>query len=101
MKGIGYDFIPTVLEQSSADVWIKSNDEDSFKYARALIRHEGLRISLWNLFDLFSLADRRGARGKEEGRQPRTRIHIELYQPWGWWKGIQKLTAHDDIAHKN
>merc|ERR1719380_225686 len=27
-----------------ADVWIKSNDEDSFKFARALIRHEGLMI---------------------------------------------------------
>merc|ERR1711904_248363 len=44
VEGIGYDFIPTVLEQKSADVWLKSNDEDSFKYARALIRHEGLMI---------------------------------------------------------
>jgi cystathionine beta-synthase len=44
VEGIGYDFIPTVLEQSSADVWMKSNDEDSFQYARALIRHEGLMI---------------------------------------------------------
>merc|ERR1719155_284562 len=44
VEGIGYDFIPTVLEQSSADVWLKSNDEDSFKYARALIRYEGLMI---------------------------------------------------------
>merc|ERR1711904_711275 len=44
VEGIGYDFIPTVLEQSSADVWVKSNDADSFQYARALIRHEGLMI---------------------------------------------------------
>lgn len=44
VEGIGYDFIPTVLEQSSADVWVKSNDEDSFQYARALVRHEGLMI---------------------------------------------------------
>merc|ERR1711904_328736 len=44
VEGIGYDFIPTILEQKSADVWLKSTDEDSFKYARALIRHEGLMI---------------------------------------------------------
>jgi cystathionine beta-synthase len=44
VEGIGYDFIPTVLEQSSADVWVKSNDADSFQAARALIRHEGLMI---------------------------------------------------------
>jgi len=44
VEGIGYDFIPTVLEQSSADVWIKSRDAESFQYARALIRHEGLMI---------------------------------------------------------
>merc|ERR1711976_741260 len=29
---IGYDFIPTVLEQSSADVWIKSRDAESFQH---------------------------------------------------------------------
>merc|ERR1719191_534530 len=44
VEGIGYDFIPTVLEQKSADVWVKSNDRDSFSHARALIRHEGLCI---------------------------------------------------------
>lgn len=44
VEGIGYDFFPTVLEQSSADVWVKSNDAASFQYARALIRHEGLMI---------------------------------------------------------
>lgn len=44
VEGIGYDFIPTVCEQSSGDVWMKSNDEDSFQAARALIRHEGLMI---------------------------------------------------------
>jgi len=44
VEGIGYDFIPTVLEQSMGDVWMKSTDEESFKYARALIRHEGLMI---------------------------------------------------------
>merc|ERR1719230_9995 len=44
VEGIGYDFIPTVLEQSSADVWVKSTDAESFKYARAMIRHEGMMI---------------------------------------------------------
>lgn len=44
VEGIGYDFFPTVLEQKSADVWVKSNDRDSFAHARALIRHEGLMV---------------------------------------------------------
>jgi len=33
-----------VCEQASADEWVKSNDEDSFQMARALIRHEGLMV---------------------------------------------------------
>jgi cystathionine beta-synthase len=44
VEGIGYDFIPTVLEQKMADSWIKTEDAESFQYARALIRHEGLTI---------------------------------------------------------
>jgi len=44
VEGIGYDFLPSVLEQSSADHWVKSSDEESFRCARALLRHEGLMI---------------------------------------------------------
>jgi len=44
VEGIGYDFIPTVLERDIADTWVKSVDEDSFQMCRALIRHEGLMI---------------------------------------------------------
>jgi cystathionine beta-synthase len=44
VEGIGYDFIPTVLEQKIADSWVKTEDSESFQYARALIRHEGLTI---------------------------------------------------------
>jgi cystathionine beta-synthase len=42
VEGIGYDFIPDVLDRSLCDQWIKSNDRDSFLTARALIRQEGL-----------------------------------------------------------
>ncbi|MBK8977289.1 MAG: cystathionine beta-synthase [Planctomycetes bacterium] len=42
VEGIGYDFIPDVLDRSLVDRWIKTNDRDSFRVARQLIRQEGL-----------------------------------------------------------
>ncbi|KAK3530478.1 hypothetical protein QTP86_024392 [Hemibagrus guttatus] len=42
VEGIGYDFIPTVLDRSVVDRWYKSNDEESFAMARMLMREEGL-----------------------------------------------------------
>ncbi len=42
VEGIGYDFIPDVLDRSLVDEWVKSNDRDSFRTARQLIRQEGL-----------------------------------------------------------
>ncbi|XP_072513703.1 cystathionine beta-synthase a [Salminus brasiliensis] len=42
VEGIGYDFIPTVLDRAVVDSWYKSNDEESFAMARMLIRDEGL-----------------------------------------------------------
>ena len=42
VEGIGYDFIPDVLDQSIVDRWIKSKDHDSFLMARRLIRQEGM-----------------------------------------------------------
>ena len=42
VEGIGYDFIPKVLDYSNIDEWYKTDDYESFNNARRLIREEGL-----------------------------------------------------------
>eukprot|EP00401_Gymnodinium_catenatum_P039579 CAMPEP_0117494800 /NCGR_PEP_ID=MMETSP0784-20121206/19801_1 /TAXON_ID=39447 /ORGANISM="" /LENGTH=430 /DNA_ID=CAMNT_0005289697 /DNA_START=64 /DNA_END=1356 /DNA_ORIENTATION=+ len=44
VEGIGYDFIPTVLDRSVADYWVKTDDDEAFAAMRAIVRHEGLLI---------------------------------------------------------
>ena len=44
VEGIGYDFVPGVLDQSLVDDWIYIDDAHSFHYARRLIREEGLLV---------------------------------------------------------
>jgi cystathionine beta-synthase len=44
VEGIGYDFIPDVLDRDLVDTWVKTNDTDSFKYARQLMKDEGLLV---------------------------------------------------------
>ncbi|CAR22463.1 cystathionine beta-synthase CYS4 [Lachancea thermotolerans CBS 6340] len=44
VEGIGYDFIPKVLDRGLVDTWYKTNDIDSFRYARQLIANEGLLV---------------------------------------------------------
>lgn len=38
VEGIGYDFIPRVLDRSNVDEWIKTVDKESFIMARRIIR---------------------------------------------------------------
>jgi cystathionine beta-synthase len=42
IEGIGYDFDPASLDKNQVTSWIKTKDEESFEYARQLIRLEGL-----------------------------------------------------------
>lgn len=44
VEGIGYDFIPDVLNRDLVDTWVKTNDEVSFALARRLMREEGLLV---------------------------------------------------------
>jgi cystathionine beta-synthase len=42
VEGIGYDFVPDVLDRKLVDTWVKTADRESFHLARRLIREEGL-----------------------------------------------------------
>ncbi len=44
VEGIGYDFIPRVLDRQYVDKWLKTDDTESFNYARRLICEEGMLV---------------------------------------------------------
>ena len=57
VEGIGYDFIPRVLDRSLTDFWIKAPDKESYIWARRLLREEGLMCggssgsAMWGAID--------------------------------------------------
>lgn len=42
VEGIGYDFIPDSLDRSVVDAWVKTDDPESLRLARDLIKKEGM-----------------------------------------------------------
>jgi len=44
VEGIGYDFIPTVLDRDVIDSWVKIDDDKAFSMARQMIKLEGLMV---------------------------------------------------------
>lgn len=41
VEGIGYDFVPTVLDRAVVDQWYKIGDKEAFTFSRRLIKEEG------------------------------------------------------------
>ena len=68
VEGIGYDFIPDVLDTGIVDEWVKTEDRESFLMARRLIRKEGLLVggssgsAVWAAVQVGSRAEMRGKR---------------------------------------
>ncbi|KAG8925124.1 cystathionine beta-synthase [Tulasnella sp. 418] len=44
VEGIGYDFVPDVLNHKWVDKWIKTTDSDAFDQATQIIREEGILV---------------------------------------------------------
>lgn len=44
VEGVGYDFIPRTCARESVDHWVKTEDVSSLRYARDLVRQEGLLV---------------------------------------------------------
>lgn len=44
VEGIGYDFIPRVLDRQFTDKWYKIDDPEAFEQARRIIREEGMFV---------------------------------------------------------
>ena len=42
VEGVGYDFVPEVLDRSQITKWVKTEDAESFQMALKLIKEEGL-----------------------------------------------------------
>ena len=44
IEGIGYNFVPTNVDRSVIDKWVKTEDKESFRMARRIIKEEGLMV---------------------------------------------------------
>lgn len=57
VEGIGYDFIPGALDPEAVHQWVKTNDRDSFIWARRAIREEGLLVGGSSGSALYAVAE--------------------------------------------
>jgi cystathionine beta-synthase len=64
VEGIGYDFIPDVLDRSLVDEWVKTSDQPSFLLARRLIREEGMLVGGSSGASMYAALQKAGSLGK-------------------------------------
>ncbi len=66
VEGIGYDFVPDVLDRSCVDKWVKINDRQSFMLARLLIRAEGILCGGSSGAALYGVLQEAGSLSKDQ-----------------------------------
>lgn len=76
VEGIGYDFVPDVLDRRVVDTWVKTTDHSSFLMARRLIAEEGLLCGGSSGSALVALVDALTKTNPELNRPDRTVVVV-------------------------
>ncbi|KAK2462703.1 hypothetical protein APHAL10511_005221 [Amanita phalloides] len=93
VEGIGYDFVPEVLDRETVDVWMKTTDSEGFEQVRALMRHEGLLVGGSSGSAVSGAVQWLEGEGRVVGERRGANVVVILadgirnYMSKGWWGG--------------